>query len=105
MLTDHGARVSANVIFYKNLIANYSDVIMSAMASQITGVSIVCYEILGGILLICQNATVRVCGARIKIYFVLGSKIYNTHGCLFWTPSGSRQVAGAPAFVKIAYCN
>ena len=51
------------------------------------------YEILGGILQLCQNATVRVCGAWIKIYYVLYSKTYNTRGGLFWTPAGSRRVA------------
>ena len=36
------------------------------------------YEILGGKLLIWQNSTVRVCGAWIRIYHVLCSKIYST---------------------------
>ena len=44
-----------------------------------------------GILPICQNATVRVCGAWIRIYYVLCSKIYSTFGGLFWIPAGSRR--------------
>ena len=34
-------------------------------------VSVWIYEIFGGMLLICQNATVRVCGAWINIHYVL----------------------------------
>ena len=46
-----------------------------------------------GMLLICQNATVQVCGARIRIYYVLCSKTYSTFGGLFWSPAGSGQAA------------
>ena len=49
------------------------------------------YEILGSILLICQNVTVRVCGAWVGMYYVLRPKIYSTLGSLFWTPAGSRR--------------
>ena len=50
-------------------------------------------EIIGAILLICQNAKVRVCGAWIRIYYVLCSKRYSTLGGRFWTPTGSRWAA------------
>ena len=43
--------------------------------------------------LICQNVTVRVCGAWIKIYYILCSKTYNTFSGLFWSPIGSRRAA------------
>ena len=59
-------------------------------------------EILGDILLICQNVTVRVCGAWIKIYHVLCSKTAYLAAC-----SGPPLVRdgplGAPTFVKLAY--
>ena len=42
----------------------------------------------GGISLICQNATVQVCRAWIRIYYVLCSKTYSTFGGLFWNPAG-----------------
>ena len=51
------------------------------------------YEILGFKLLIFKNATVQVCGAWIRIYYILCSKTYSTLGGLFWTPAGSRQAA------------
>ena len=56
-------------------------------------------------LLICQNATVRLCGAWIKIYCAWCSKTYSRFGRLFWTPPliPNGQL-GAPAFVKFAYC-
>ena len=38
------------------------------------------------ILLIYQNAMMRVCGAWIEIYYVLYSKLYSTLCGLFWTP-------------------
>ena len=44
-----------------------------------------------GILLICQKAMVRVCGAWIRIDNVLYSKIYSTLGGMFWNPTGSRR--------------
>ena len=49
------------------------------------------YEIIGGVLPICQNATVQVCGAWIRIYYVLCSKTYSTLGGLFWIPAVSQQ--------------
>ena len=51
------------------------------------------YEIHSGILLICQNATVWVCGAWIRIYYVLCSKTYSPFDSLFWTHTGSRGAA------------
>ena len=39
-----------------------------------------------GVLLICQNATVWVCGAWIKKYNVFCSKTYSPFGYLSWTP-------------------
>ena len=62
------------------------------------------YEILVGILLICQNVTVRVCGARVRIYYVFFKKdILN-----IWRPVQDPELVrggllGAPACVKIAY--
>ena len=51
------------------------------------------YEIIGGTLPMCQNTTVRVNGAWIKIYCLLCSKTYNTlHSCHNF-PAGSRQAA------------
>ena len=50
----------------------------------------------GGILLIYQNATVRVCGAWIRIYYVLCSKTYGSFGGLFWIPAGSRRATRGP---------
>ena len=49
------------------------------------------HEIIGGILAICQSATVRVCGAWIRIYYVLCSKSYSIFGGLFWILSGLAQ--------------
>ena len=42
---------------------------------------------------VCQNATVRMCGAWIRMYYVLCSKTYSKLGGLFWTPAGSQPVA------------
>ena len=53
------------------------------------------------ILLIYQNATVRVCGARIRVYYVLCSKIYRTLGSLFLTPAGSRRAAWGTRICEI----
>ena len=56
-----------------------------------------------GMFLICQSNTMRVYGAWIRTYFVLCSKTCGTFGGLYWFPAGSRQAAGAPAFVRLAY--
>ena len=58
------------------------------------------YEIYGGILLICQNTTMRVNGAWTKRYCGLCSKTYNTLYSTHNFPIGSQQAAGAPASVK-----
>ena len=51
------------------------------------------YEIIGGTLPMCQNATMRVNGAWTKRYCVLCSKTFNTlHSCQNF-PAGSRQAA------------
>ena len=51
------------------------------------------YEIIGGMLSMCQNTTMRVNGAWIKRYCVLCSKTINTlHSCHKF-PDGSRQAA------------
>ena len=41
------------------------------------------------ILPVCQNATVLVCGAWVRINYVLCSKTYNIFAGLFWIPAGS----------------
>ena len=62
-------------------------------------------EIIGGILPTCQNVTVRVCGAWIRIYYVYVQK-YIAHLMAY---SGTLLVCdgplGVPSFVKLAYCN
>ena len=40
-----------------------------------------------------SNATVWVCGAWIRLYYILCPKIYNTLGGLFWAPASSRRAA------------
>ena len=51
------------------------------------------FEITGGMLLMCQNTTMRVYGALIKRYCVLCSKTCNTlHSCHNF-PAGSQQAA------------
>ena len=47
----------------------------------------------GWVLLIYQNATVRVYGAWIGIYYVLCSKTYSTFGAVFCCPVGSQRDA------------
>ena len=63
------------------------------------------WEIIGGMLLMCQNATMRVYGARIKIYCILCSKTYSSSRSLVII---SRWFAtsrlGAPASVRQVYC-
>ena len=54
-----------------------------------------------GVLLICQNTTMRVNGARVRIYYVLCSKTYGSFSCLFWFPAGSRRAAGCARFSEI----
>ena len=44
-------------------------------------------------LLICQNATVRVYEAWIKRYNVLCSKTYSTFDVMSWSPAGSLRAA------------
>ena len=46
---------------------------------------------MGGMLLMCQNTTMRVYGARIKRYWVLCSKHIAVRVVLSWLPAGSRQ--------------
>ena len=43
-------------------------------------IQICLYEIIGGMLLICQNTTMRVYGAGIKTYYALCSKAYSSFG-------------------------
>ena len=50
-------------------------------------------ETMGGMLLMCQNTTMRVYGARIKIYCVLCSKHIAIRVVLSKLPAGSRQAA------------
>ena len=38
------------------------------------------HEIIGGMLLMCENATMRVYAARIKTYYLLSSKTYSSFG-------------------------
>ena len=45
-------------------------------------------------LLICQDATMRVCGAWISIYYVYVQKHIAHLVALFWFPAGSRRAAG-----------
>ena len=59
------------------------------------------YEILGGISLICRNATMRVYEAWLRIFFVLCIK---THLAACSGPPLVRdRPLGAPAFLKLAY--
>ena len=52
------------------------------------------YEILGGMLLICQNATVQLYGAWIRINYVLRLETYSIFGgSLFWAIADSRRAA------------
>ena len=51
------------------------------------------YEILGGMLLMCQNARVRVYGAWITMNYILCSENYSIFGGLFWSAAGSRRAA------------
>ena len=51
------------------------------------------YEILGGMLLICQNTTMRVYGAWIRKYYALCYKKNGTFSCLFCSAAGSRLTA------------
>ena len=44
-------------------------------------------------LLISQNMTIQVYGARISTYYILFSKTYHTFRGLFWSPAGSWQAA------------
>ena len=53
----------------------------------------------------CQNDTLRVCGAQIRIYNVLCSKIDSTLGGLFWKPDGSRQAARGACICQISLLN
>ena len=41
-----------------------------------------------GVVLICQNATMRVWGAWIILYYILCLKTYTNFGGLFWPPAG-----------------
>ena len=72
-------------------------------------------EIIAGMLLICQNTTVRVYGAWIIIYYALCSKTYSNSAKVLWSTASSRQAVRsariceirllklrAPAFVKLA---
>ena len=64
------------------------------------------YEILGGILLICQNAMVWVCRAWIRIFFVWCPKTNSTlNGLVLEPPLVHDGPPGAPAFLKFAYCS
>ena len=56
-------------------------------------------------MLLCQNDTLLVCGAWIRIFFVLCSMAYSTHGGLFWTLLVRDGSLGAPTFMKFAYCD
>ena len=49
------------------------------------------YENIGGILLMCHNTTMRVYGARIKIYYILRLKTYSTSDNVSWPTASSRQ--------------
>ena len=51
------------------------------------------YEVLGGMLLICQNAPVRVWGTWISLYYVLGWKIYSIFEGPVLVPIDSRRAA------------
>ena len=51
------------------------------------------YEILGGTLMISQNATMSMCWAWFGIYYVLCSKHIAHLVVLFWFPAGSRRAA------------
>ena len=56
-----------------------------------------------GILLICQNTTMWVYGAWIRMYYVLCSKTYSTSRNLFKLIASSRQPLGVLTFVRLAY--
>ena len=56
-----------------------------------------------GILLICQNATVRVCGAWFQIFSFYVQNHIAPIAALFWTPLVCDGPLGAPAFLKLAY--
>ena len=51
------------------------------------------YEIIGGMLLMCQNTTMRVYGAWIKTYHVLCPKTYSSFGNVSKSTASSRQAA------------
>ena len=60
------------------------------------------YRIYGGILLICQNAIMRVYGTWIKRYCVLCSKTYSTSSSLVMTSHWfARKPQGVPASVRL----
>ena len=50
-------------------------------------------EIIGGMLLMCQNITMWVYGAWIKTYYVLSSKTYSTFGNVLKSTASLRQAA------------
>ena len=58
---------------------------------------------LGGMLLICQNTTMRVYGAWIRIYYILCLETYSTLRRLFYPPVVRDKPLEAPPFVKLAY--
>ena len=63
------------------------------------------YEIVGGMLQMCQNTTMRVSRAWIKIYRVWCSKQYNTLHSVHNFPAGLQQAAkGACIYETSLFC-
>ena len=47
------------------------------------------YEIIGGMLLVCHNTTMRVYGAWIKTYYIFCPKTYNSFGNIWLSTASS----------------
>ena len=62
------------------------------------------YEIIRDILLMCQNTTMRVNGAWIKVYYIFMLKKYIAFLAMCYNPPLVHdRPLGAPVFVKLAY--
>ena len=53
----------------------------------------------------CQNTTMRVCGACIKTDYVLCSKTYSSFGNVLYSRASSRQAAGGAHICEIGLFN
>ena len=61
------------------------------------------YEIIGGMLLMCQNTAMRVYGTWIKTYYVLCSKHKAPLAMCYNPPLVRDMPLGALAYVKVVY--